>query len=112
MDNDPKTKQQWIDFEKALKKNQEYDKYYTLIKKGTYTPVALAKKQFADNNTQISFQYVFKPYSAVLDSAVELSESEIEDYYEEHTEEYDQEASRAIAYAYFPVEPKNSEKAR
>ena len=105
LNNDPKAKQQWLEFERALKKNQKYDKYYNLVKKGSYIPAELAKKQFADNNTKLTFKYVFQPYSYIVDSEVELSEADIEEFYNETKNDYEQEASVGIAYAYFPVEP-------
>lgn len=105
LDNDPKVKEQWLDFEKALKRNQKFDKYYNLFKKGAYTPTALARQQFNDNNTQLTFKYVYKPYSSIVDSTVELSESEIKDYYDKNKIDYEQESSIGISYAYFPVEP-------
>ncbi len=105
LDNDPKVKQQWLDFEKALKRNQKFDKYYNLFKKGAYTPSALARQQFNDNNTQLTFKYVYKPYSSIVDSTVELTESEISSYYNDHKVDYEQESSIGISYAYFPVEP-------
>lgn len=105
LDNDPKAKQQWVEFERALKKNQKYDKYYNLIKKGSYTPTALAQKQYTDNSTQLTFKYVYQPYSFIVDSEVELSEADIEEHYNETKNEYEQEASVEISYAFFPVEP-------
>lgn len=104
-DQDPATRQQWIDFEQALKRNQRINKYNLLIKKGVYTPNELATKQNADNNSSVSFRYVYKPFSALNDSAVQVSESDFKAYYDEHKSEYEQEASRKITYAYFPVAP-------
>jgi peptidyl-prolyl cis-trans isomerase D len=112
LDNgDPKTKQQWVEFEKAVKRDHQMSKYYNLIKKGVYMPSELAKKQFQDNNSKLSFKYVYKPYSSIEDANVTLSEAEIEAYYEKHKSDYEQEASRKIAYAYFPVAPSERDEA-
>jgi len=102
---EPKTKEQWLSFEKALKSNQETAKYNNLIKQGMYMPTALAKHKYTDENTQMNFKYVGKLFSTIPDSTVEVSESELKAYYEAHKEEYDQPASRRMFYAYLPVEP-------
>jgi len=110
LDNDEATKAQWLDFEKAMKKSKRIEKYNTLIKKGMYMPSALAKTQYSDNQTSVALKYIYKPYSAISDSAVQLSESEFESKYNDTKEDYDQKASRKIAYAYFPVVPSENDK--
>jgi len=102
---EPETKEQWLSFERALKSNQETAKYNQLIKKGLYLPAKLAKHQFVDNSTQLNFKYVSQLYNTITDSTVEISESDIEAYYEEHKDEYEQPASRRLTYAYLPVRP-------
>jgi peptidyl-prolyl cis-trans isomerase D len=82
LDNDPKVKAQWIEFERALKRNQAIDKYYKLVKKGLYVPTKLAEKEFKSNKTAVNFKYVYRSYASMPDSLVQLSESEIEVFYE------------------------------
>ncbi|MBL4709002.1 MAG: SurA N-terminal domain-containing protein [Flavobacteriales bacterium] len=105
LDENQETKTQWLDFEKALKRNHRMDKYNVLIKKGIYTPSALATVQYNDNNTSLAFKYIYKPYTTISDSTVSVTESEIKSLYEKTKSDYDQKASRKIAYAYFPVIP-------
>lgn len=105
LDNDPKVKEQWIEFERALKRNQRIDKYYTLVKKGLYVPSNLAEKEFLSNKTSVNFKYVYRSYASVSDSLVQLSEGDIKDYYNAHKSDYEQKASRKISYAYFPINP-------
>ena len=111
LDNDEATKAQWVDFEQALKRNHRMDKYNTLVKKGIYTPSALAKVKYNENNGALAFKYVYKPYAAIEDSAIDLSESEISSFYKKTKSEYEQKASRKIAYAYFPIVPSSDDQA-
>jgi len=111
LDNDEATKAQWVDFEQALKRNHRMDKYNTLVKKGIYTPSALAKVKYNENNGALAFKYVYKPYAAIEDSAVDLTESEISSFYKKTKSEYEQKASRKIAYAYFPIVPSSDDQA-
>lgn len=105
LDNDPNAKKQWLAFEKALKRNQHMEKYNTLIKKAMYAPAPLATQKANEANTKMNIDFVMKPYSALNDSAVQVSESDIESYYESHLSNYEQDASIKAFYAYFPVAP-------
>tara|TARA_B100001109_G_scaffold254572_1_gene254598 strand:- start:2148 stop:4226 length:2079 start_codon:yes stop_codon:yes gene_type:complete len=105
LDNDPDAKKRWLVFERAIKRNQYFKKFNTLISKGAYVPSALAEKDYKDQNTSLNLKYVMKPYSAVSDTSVQVSESDLKAYYEEHKEEYEQAASTKILYAYLPVSP-------
>lgn len=109
LDNDPEMKNRWVTFEKALKKQQRRDKFQNLIKKGVYLPSNLAKMQYANNNQVVSFKYVQKPYNSVSDTSIQLTDEDIQNYYEEHKEEYKQESGRKILYAYFPVKPSEAD---
>jgi peptidyl-prolyl cis-trans isomerase D len=103
LDNDPAAKEQWLSFEKAIKRNQHIEKYNNLIKKGMYTPNALATAQANETNTKIDFSYVYKPFSSINDEEVTVSESDVKTYYNNNLDKYEQKASRKAYYAYFPV---------
>lgn len=109
LNNDPEMKNRWVTFEKALKKEQLNDKFQNLIKKGIYLPSDLAKMQYANSNQTVSFKYVYKPFNSISDTSITVTESDIQAYYDEHKEDYKQEASRKILYAYFPVRPSEAD---
>ncbi|MCB0802670.1 MAG: SurA N-terminal domain-containing protein [Flavobacteriales bacterium] len=105
LDNDPKAKEQWIAFERALKRNKHMDKYNTLIKEGMYMPTELAKMQAKEVDTKITFDYILKPYNSLADSLVQVTEDDIKSYYKNHLSNFEQKANRKAFYAYFPVRP-------
>ena len=105
LDNDEATKAQWVEFERALKRNHRMDKYNTLVKKGIYTPSAFAREKYNENNGAMAFKYIYKPYTSIEDSTVAVSESEVSAFYKKTKSDYEQKASRKIAYAYFPIVP-------
>jgi len=109
LNNDPEMKNRWVTFEKALKKEQLNDKFQNLIKKGIYLPSDLAKMQYANSNQTVSFKYVYKPFNSISDTSIAVTESDIQAYYDEHKNDYKQEASRKIMYAYFPVRPSEAD---
>tara|TARA_R110002096_G_scaffold117210_1_gene253849 strand:+ start:10893 stop:12965 length:2073 start_codon:yes stop_codon:yes gene_type:complete len=106
---EPEVKQQWIEFERALKRNQHFDKYYALIKKGLYLPAELAKKAEQDNKTTISFQYAFMPYNFIPDSTIEVSASDMKTYYNNNKSDFEQKESIRLSYAFFPVVPSEND---
>lgn len=111
LDNDPETKKQWVNFERALKRNHRMDKYNTLVKRGIYTPSALAKVKYNENNGAMAFKYIYKPYSSIEDASVTVSESEVTSFYNKTKDDYEQKESRKIAYAYFPIVPSKQDQA-
>ncbi len=109
LDNDPRAKEQWIAFERALKRNQQMQKYNTLISKAVYLPSTLAEQEAKESGSTVSFNYVMKSYNDVNDTTIVLSEKEIESYYNNHLDDYEQKASRKAYYAYFPVKASESD---
>lgn len=110
--NKPEVKEQWIDFERGLKRSHRFDKYYSLVNKGLYYPSELARRVNQDSKTTISFQYAYKPYNTIIDSTIEVSEGEKEDYYQEHLADFEQEPSIKLSYAFFPVAPSSDDMER
>jgi len=102
---EPDIKQQWVDFEKSLKRSHKFEKYYTLANKGLYYPSKLAEEFNKEEKTTISFQYAYIPFNIIADSTISVSEDEMEDYYDDHLGDFEQEASIELTYAFFPVEP-------
>lgn len=107
MDQDPsgKTKAQWLQFEDFIIKERLRNKYYTLIKKGITATSLEAKIDHIANNKRINIQYVAKRYNTIPDSTIQVSESEIEEYYDKYKYRYKQEEARDIAYISWNIYP-------
>lgn len=108
LDNDQtgKTRARWLLFEQALKKERLYNKYLTLIKKGFYVNSVEKKFAYKEKNQKIDFDYVAQRYSTIPDSLINITDDEIEKYYNKHKLEYsEEEAYRKIEYVVFDVIP-------
>lgn len=103
MENDEEAKTQWLVFEKAMKRERRSNKYYTLIKKGLYATGAEVKQKHSEQTKQMSFAYIVKRYTELTDSLVDLSESDIEEYYNNHPNEFMEKKSRKIEYVAFDI---------
>jgi peptidyl-prolyl cis-trans isomerase D len=107
LDNDEtgKTKEQWLNFEGAIKKQRLLNKYNLLISKGLYVTTAESKRNFIDANQRVDISYIFKPYGSVPDSSVKVTEAEIKDYYKKNQNEFKQERLRLVQYVNFHIVP-------
>ncbi len=104
--NDPQIAAQLREFEDYLVQVRLREKYDALLKAAAYVPAPLAEYQNRLDNTTLSFAYLSISYSAVADSLVPLSDSDIERYYREHREEYRlREPERTLRYAVIFKEP-------
>ena len=105
LDQNPEVKGQWIQFEQALKKDRELEKYNTLVTKGLYVTADAAKSKHIAANKNYSIKYVLKRYNELSDTSIVLTESELKDYYNDHKDDYKQEASKKIEYITFNIQP-------
>lgn len=95
----------WLAFENALVQEQITGKYNTLIKKGLYITEYQAKTEAAEKENKLNFNFVYENYKSISDTAISVTESELEKYYKENQYKYEQEASRDIEYITFDVLP-------
>ncbi|MBS2213417.1 SurA N-terminal domain-containing protein [Carboxylicivirga mesophila] len=107
---DPNANFYWLFLEKQIKKERLFAKYRELIKKGMYVTTAQAKAEAEAKANKVDFDFVVKRYSAVPDSAVTVSESDVKNYYNAHKENYKQEATREVAYISFDVVPSDEDR--
>ncbi len=99
----------WLYLERDIKKRREFKKYLNLVNKGLNVTTAEAKADFEQRQYLVDFDYVVKPYSAISDNDVQVSDSEISDYYNKHKEDYKQEATRDLEYVAFEIVASNAD---
>ena len=86
-------------------------KYAGLLKAGSYvTNLEVEQALKAAANT-VDGRYVPVKLSTIAPDAVEVTESEVEAYYESHKENYRKEPSREISYVLFEVLPTEADEA-
>lgn len=93
-------------------KDRLVSKYNTLIEKGLYTTSYEAKKQFLAQNERVTFDFIYKSFSSIPDSAVNVTEDDIREYYNEHKNDkkYKQEDAVSFQYVEFPIIPSTEDK--
>jgi len=107
MDSDPTGRQKtiWLYVENEIKVDRIFTKYINLVRKGLYTTSLEAKRSLNDRTSKVDFEYVVKPFSSISDSLVKYSESDLENYYNSHKQDFEQKSSRDIDYVIFSIRP-------
>lgn len=106
----PEQSKFWKQLEVSISEVRAAEKYNTLIKKGMYVTSAEAKDAFVAQTKQVNASYVMKRYASVSDSAVKVSEEEINNYYNKHKALYKVgQTTRKIEYVSFDVLPSNKD---
>jgi peptidyl-prolyl cis-trans isomerase D len=88
------------------------EKYMALMANSSYVPRWMIEKANADNSQIAKVSYVNTPYFTVSDSAVKISDGEIQDYISKHQSLYKQEESRSIAYVTFDASASSKDTSR
>ena len=95
----------WIGFQKYLINLIKTSKYNALVNKAMYVTDEEARIDFNSNSQNVTFNYVAIPYTTVDDSDVEPTESELNTYYNNHKEDYTQDASKDVDFVVYSVVP-------
>jgi len=111
LDQDPtgEARESWLSFEEELMQSRRTTKYNNLISKGIYIPKDEATAEAIEKKHTYDFSYIVLKYSEVSDSAVEIREADVKQYYEDNLKDFEQEASRDIEYITFDVEPSDKD---
>lgn len=93
-------------------KNRKREKYIALFSESAYTPKWLVEKQNTENSQAASFTFINIPYSTISDSAVKVTDSDIEEYVKKHKSLFKQEKAAAMDYVLFSGAPSSEDTAR
>lgn len=87
-------------------------KYFALLNASAYYPSWMEEKDNKENKNFASFSYVQIPYQAIVDSAVKVTDAEIEKYVQKNKDLFKQEAGRMISYVAFSQLPGSADSTR
>ncbi|MBL0310462.1 MAG: SurA N-terminal domain-containing protein [Bacteroidetes bacterium] len=106
-------REQWLNFEKQLKKNQYQAKYDNLINKGFYVAKWMGEMMYNEQNRFVNFRYVQLPYSEVNDADLKVSDDEMKKYIESHAAKFKvDEETRKVQYVTFDIVASSSDTAK
>ncbi len=102
-DNDPL---RWMYFENVIRKERLSQKYTGMIRQGLFASSIDAEVYYNEQASQTSGSYVFKPF----DTEVEITDADINQYYNANKDDYPQSASRELSIAVFEIKPTQEDK--
>lgn len=100
--NDPRNKEIWIRIEDALRKQREREKLQSVLLSSIRIAEGEVIQRFQDQNIKYEMDYVlFDPNRTVTDAEITITDDELHRYYNEHSEDYKNEATRKLKYITF-----------
>ena len=95
-----------------MRLNSLYTKYTSMIAGSIYQPKWMAKEQQEEKNNFATISYVAVPYSAISDSAVKVSDADIQNYLDKNKLKYQVEPGRIVSYVLFSAAANAKDSAR
>ncbi|GAB3331514.1 SurA N-terminal domain-containing protein [Hymenobacter humi] len=99
----PENQAAWYNFEANLPAERLANKYNALLKNSVYVTTAEAKRYNALQNTKATVKYLFVPYATISDSAVKVTDAQLQAYLDKNKGKYKVEDTRSVEYITVPV---------
>ena len=94
---------QWSNYMSQIRDNSETTTYNSLVTAGLGASLKEGEIEYMIDNTKLSAQFVYVPYTSVADSLVKIKKSEVEAYIQSHEDDFKVEASKDISYVKFDI---------
>ncbi len=103
---EPKARNQWLQFEKAIKEDRQETKFNNLFTKGYYVPRAFLKKDFVNQSRTLKVLSVSPDLTTIPDAGIKLTDEDFQKFYDKNKVYFFMEdASRDLDYVLFEVKP-------
>jgi peptidyl-prolyl cis-trans isomerase D len=99
----PENQAAWHNFEANLPAERLANKYNALLKNSVYVTGAEAKRFDVSQNTKATIKYLFVPYGSISDSAVKVTDAQLQAYLDKNKSKYKVEDGRSVEYITIPV---------
>lgn len=109
METDPRAQAAWLEFEKSIISDRIYTKYQNLIIKGQYITRKQVETDYLNSSRKYNASYVSRRFSNVPDSLVSVTESDVQAYYNDNKNDFNQDASVDLAYIAFDIIPSEAD---
>lgn len=95
----------WLNLEDEVLTSRKMAKYNNLLAKSLFVTDVQAKDAAEDGAEKSDISYIVKNYSTIDDSTINVTSTEIKDYYNKNQKRFEQPESRKIVYVNFDVAP-------
>ncbi len=99
---DPRNKDVLIQAEEGVRQTRLNEKLQSLVFASVTVSEDELKRNFIDQNTKISADYVLAPLFLFPDSTISVTDEDMKNYYNDNLDKYSVEAQRKVKYVMFP----------
>ncbi len=104
--SDPRNRVAWVQVEQVLRRQREREKLQSLLYASVRVTEGEIKQRFLDQNSTLEADYIlFDPNRMVSDSAVNITDDDLQQYYNSHQDEFKIRANRKLKYVFFSQAP-------
>jgi peptidyl-prolyl cis-trans isomerase D len=107
--SNPEARDAYFRLENQVKEQVVEEKYNAMLKNSIYTTSLEAERSINDQLTNISGKIVSLEFSAIEDDKVEVSDAELQEYLNDHPEEFEQEGSADFRYIKWDILPESKD---
>ena len=107
--NMEQAKNYWMYWENAVRLTHLQEKYVGLLSKLITANPLDAKYAFEAAQTSVNVEFVERPYFAVADSLVKVTNADIKKLYDANKEQYKRTPNRSLVYVSFPIVPSEAD---
>ncbi|WPP48835.1 peptidylprolyl isomerase [Catalinimonas niigatensis] len=101
----PQQQVAWQVFENNLRTGRRRIKYDNLITYSDYITTQEAQQQYIAENTVAEVKYLYVPFYAISDTAIDVTDAQLQSYLDNHKKDFKVEQGRSIRYVSFSVAP-------
>ncbi|HIF13852.1 MAG TPA: hypothetical protein EYQ86_00305 [Bacteroidetes bacterium] len=112
-DDSGEKRYQWEQLKKYIIDTKVQERYDALYKKGFYVSSWLAREEYMAKEAKCDVSYICLNYDSISDNEIDISESEIKEYFEAHKKKFSaKKEKRSVEYVQFKVLPSGEDSMR
>jgi peptidyl-prolyl cis-trans isomerase D len=112
MEESSNDESQWIQYiDEPIIEDLENKKFFSYVRKGKFVSTLEAKADFVESSANLTAKAVQLNYFTIPDSTIKVTDAELEEYLQKHSDQFKQEASRKLEYVVFDIIPSSEDTA-
>lgn len=108
----PENTKLWIMIEQQLRQKRRQQKMNNFVQSSLQVSDYEINQAYIQNNSFADIQYVRFPYASITDSMLNITDSDLRDYYDEHKDRYKRKETYRFNYVSFDKTPTKADTAR
>lgn len=107
----PNVQISWLSFENELKTSRYRIKLDNLLAKSEYVTEEEARREYLSQASSADIKFIYVPFSSVPDSLISVTDSDLNNYISQNSEDFKVDETRSIKFVRFDVLPSSEDSA-